>query len=203
MATRKVKEPSYLYNDQAVAQLARQYVEGVEKSVSVGESYLKVLVAHSQEQLKSAPGAATQDAMLGAVTAAHARLYGIILQAVASEADAKERNRRTNFARTSKADITSWLRAGYKLSTLNPATVSKDQLRKQTVARRSPPTFAQQLEAARARVVTLLKELAEQDAEAAREQSIVIQQVLRQEFEPVKQLTRRTRKVGEMVLHPH
>lgn len=194
--------------------MARQYLEGADRVASVNESYLKVLVAHSQKELKASK-TASQEAMIGAVTAAHERLYNVILAAVITPdieheddlesteraARARERNRRSNFARSAKSVLVNWLRAGHKLSALDPASANKEQMQREY--KPAQQSTADQIQSAQAKLFKLLRQLAAEDPGAARERLAEVEAQLAQALPPMKAVVRGSRKVGEITLNPH
>ena len=115
-------QKAYLATDAQVATLAKEYVTNADGADKARGTYLRILVAHSLRELqKGSHKRHTQAESLGAVEAAHAHLYAVIVEAVLTpdvkpDPDAsteerdrrtKERNRRTTFARTSKAALTA------------------------------------------------------------------------------------------------
>lgn len=202
----------YIVTDAALATLARDYVDGVSRADTVRGSYLRVLVAHSKRALRSVKNNA-----LEAVEQTHLHLYGVVLKAIttpdleavegliAEERDrrTRERNRRSNFARTAKSTLIAWIKAGGQLNTLKPGTVTKDALQAAYATVRAGPANARErwvrLES---RVEALLKTLLDDDLEAAQELADSLQAKIAAAVQP-KQLTRSKKKVGEMTLHPH
>lgn len=109
--------------------------------------YLKCLVATTQAELgeeirlRSAakPGkiAAEQTALdLGALQKVHERFYAAVLRGL-SDVPAKERNSRSNFARTAKSSLFTWMKAGFDIRDIAPARVSKSALQLQRAGKRA------------------------------------------------------------------
>lgn len=203
----------YLVTDAALAALARDYMDGITRADTVRGSYLRVLVAHSKRALRSVKDA------LEAVEQTHLHLYGVITNAVttpdiepaegliAEERDrrTRERNRRTNFARTAKSTLVSWIRAGGELKTLNPKEVTKDKLQ-ELYAQARPPDRKSTWERLETRVEDLLKKLVEDDLDEAQALVNSLQAKINAVIAPEagrKPVASRKKKVGELVLHPH
>lgn len=207
---------NFLATDAQVATLAREYVQSADGTARASGTYLQYLLAHTQAELAKSPHKRhTQADSVGALAAAHARLYAVVVEAtvtpdVVADPDAtkderdrrtKERNRRTVFARTSKADLTAFIKAGGRLATLTPATVTRDELRRfARAARAGPATLPDRVTAAAERLQTLVRQLAEEDAAAAREAVDELSTELSAIVTPPKQM-RGTRKVGNITLH--
>src|SRR6185437_4599426 len=92
-----------------IRKLACQYADGKKTAVTARGQYFRALVETSQMELD---GTADQAAQRTAVRAVHRRFYAIVEEAIASDEVlleagiprkriGKERNRRTNFARSS------------------------------------------------------------------------------------------------------
>lgn len=206
----------YLATDAQVASLAREYVTSANGAEQARGTYLRILVAHSLRELhKGTHKRYSAAESLGAVETAHAHLYAIVVEAtmtpdVVPDPDAsdierkrrtKERNRRTTFARTSKAALTGFVKAGGRLSTLTPEEVNRDTLTQfARAAREGPASLPDRVRSTVERLETLVKQLAEQDIEAAREAVDALRIELQAIVTPPKRM-RGSRKVGEMTLH--
>lgn len=209
-------QKAYLATDAQVASLAKQYVTNADGAEQARGTYLRILVAHSLRELqKGAHKRHTAAESLGAVEAAHAHLYGVVVEAVLTpdvapnpEASKEERarrtlerNRRTTFARSSKADLTGFVKAGGRLSTLTPESVTRDALRRVVrAAREGPAALPDRVKATVERLEGLVKQLAQEDLEAAREIVDGLKMELRAIVTPPKRM-RGTRKVGDITLH--
>lgn len=127
--------------------LARETVDGRQKTIAARGAYFRALVETAQADLG---GKAGQEGQLAAVRAVHKKFYPIVLEAVTTPDIAKsdkapkperirrglERNRRSNFARSAYGTIRRWLRAeGHDLMKLDPEKVTKSQLLNE-----APPT---------------------------------------------------------------
>ena len=171
----------YLVTDATLADMARDYVEGTARADRVRGGYLRILVAHAQRHSGDAKRL-TGEAALNAVEEVHAHLYAVILRAIttpdiAPEEDlateerarrAKERNRRSTFARTAKTTLTQFIKAGGRLTTLDPKTVTKDSLQAVYASERTTESnLTRRIEQAEERMEALVKRLAAEDAKAA------------------------------------
>lgn len=222
----------YIASKPALLALAKRYAEGIDQTEGVRGTYLRILVAHSKRELETqGVKRATTDIALGAVQAAHDQLYPIVLQAITTEditpdeeADAeetrrrtRERNRRSTFARTSKTTLTRAIQAGERLAALDPATVTKEMLQaRYAQVRAGPGSTVERITRVETTLETLIKELAQEDAEAAAVRVADIQKRLRAAVkhpEPAqpeatasqapRQLIRGRKKVGELTLTAH
>jgi hypothetical protein len=171
---------NFLFDDAAIAALARDYATGVGRADTIRGTYLRVLVAHAQQELTTTR--VTLPATIAAIERADSHLYAIVKESVTTVdiADAEglepaearrralERNRRSNFARTAKSTLVNWTRTGGKLRSIDASTVTKDQLR---VAHDGDAPTSLDARAARieARVERIVKELAADSMERARD----------------------------------
>lgn len=214
MKTYDIAKHGYLVNEAALTDLARRYADGIEASDGARATYLQVLVAHTKQELGKAKNP-TQPQQLSAIDETHGKLYAIVLDAITttdlapdddlpkeeSKRRSRERNRRSTFARTSKSALRRWVEAGGKLSSLEPATVTKESLR--------TPRAAVQMDVdaviARAQetLERALKVVVVQDADAAQELVNDIQQRLQAVVTPPKPLTATRQRVGSLTLTPH
>jgi hypothetical protein len=208
-------QKGYLATDTQVATLARDYVTNANGAEQARGTYLRILVAHSLRELsKSSSKRVTTAEALGAVETAHAHLYAVVVEATltpdvapdpeASDEERKrrtqERNRRTTFARTSKSALVGFIKAGGRLVTLTPEDVTRDALTHfARAAREGPATLPDKVRATADRLGTLLKQLAEEDPEAARELVDALSTDMQVIVSPPKRMTG-TRKVGNITL---
>lgn len=215
MAPQTLAKSGYIASDATLKTLAQNYVSGSDAADEVRGVYLKVLVAHSLREAQNLSNKRiTQADAQGAVAAAHALLYAIILDAVTTPdvaADdgvdkderrrrSKERNRRTTFARTAKSTLLGFVKAGGRLATLEPATVTKEQLRTfAQQARQGPKAVVDQIKAARSRLEKLLATLKETDPEAAQEEVDTTGTTLQAIVTPPKPM-RGTRRLKDVTL---
>lgn len=214
MATQASK--GYLATDAQVASLAREYVASATGAENARGMYLRILVAHSLRELHKSPHKRYSTAeALGAVETAHAHLYAVVVEATltpdvapdpdASDAERKrrtaERNRRTGFARSTKADLTGAIKAGERLAGMSPETINRDTLRQAIrAARAGPKALPDRVASTVERLEALMKQLAGEDLEAAREVAQNLQIELQAIVTPPKRMHGK-RKVGELTLH--
>lgn len=186
----------YLANDATIAALARAYAAGTVAQSSTRGTYLRVLLAHTQTTL-GAPRPALHDArrfatlqpdaiaaQQKALKATHDRLYAIVLDAISSDAlrdsprlkpaersaRARQRNIRSNFARSAAATLRAVSKAGYDLHELGVKDAAKGRLA--ALARKRMPQEhddqpQRRAALATARAVTALEALAGIDHEGA------------------------------------
>lgn len=206
---------NYLATDAQVASLAKDYVQNASGVESARGTYLKIHLAHAlQEIAKGTAKRHTAAETLAAVETTHARLYAVVLEAVTtpdiakaedlspeeSRRRAQERNRRSAFARSSRSELANFIKLGGRLLTLTPETVTRDALRQFIrTARAGPASIHDRLEAAVKRTETILREMTEEDADAARNALDDLQHRLQAVVTPPKRMTGR-RKVGNITL---
>lgn len=89
-------------------------------------SYLQLLVVAVQGALGDERG---KRLTLDAVGAVHESFYATVLGAIGDAVSPVERNRRATFARSACSTLRQYVRAGGRLQSLDPLSVSKVQLR--------------------------------------------------------------------------
>lgn len=125
---------NYVATDAQVEQLAGLVVTGQR----AGGTYLGVLVAHVQQAFSGRGRKPSNEAALAVVDSTHEHLYAHVLKGVGDETMPQpERNRRSTFARTAASDLRYFVQKGGDVRKLDPAAISKAQLRK---VGRSVPT---------------------------------------------------------------
>jgi hypothetical protein len=208
----------YIANEATLTAIARRYVEGVGTTEEVRGTYLRVLVAHSKQELEAAGvKRVTITTAKNAVQRAHDTLYPVVLKAITTpdiapmeEASPEEtrrrtlaRNSRSTFARTSKTTLMRAIEAGERLAGLDPATVTKEALQaRYAQVRAGPGTPQDRIVRLRDTLEKQIQELAKEDAEAAQEavdELVIHLQALVRPPEPMKG----RRKVGELTLQAH
>lgn len=119
--------------------MARDHVAAFDAQNIVQTTYLKALVATAQAELGikirernaslKAVGEPNADQM-AAVAKVQDRFYTVVLRVCTERwpRDSLERNRRSNYARSSYGTLRAWLVAGHDLSTLAPSKVTKAML---------------------------------------------------------------------------
>lgn len=211
----------YLISDAALAVLARDYAASVERAGRVRGTYLSVLVAHSKRELKARRS--TIEQAVEAVERVNEHFYPIILEAVVTPdivisddlsqeeklMRSKERTRRATFARTAKSTLVSAIKAGARLSAMDPAKVTKAGLQQYYAqqAREGPGTVQDRIQRTEDKLEAFVKELAEEDLATATRFVEELQERLETVLdelkpEPTRQMKGR-RQVGELTLHPH
>jgi hypothetical protein len=217
-ASNPVAKTGYIVTDAVLASLTRDYVYGTQQAVQVNASYLRILVAHTQRELeKLGVKRPTQDGSLSTLQLIHDRLYAVILAAVTT-ADiapeegqdkeerrrrAKERNRRSNFARSAKSTLTSYIKAGGKLMSLKVDELTKESLQSAYRADApGPKSLFERIGDTQNKLEAMVKELAASDEDTAQE--FVEQVHLRMaKLVSMKPTVVAKTKIGEIVLHPH
>lgn len=212
------EKTGFLVTDLVLAAMARDYVASADRVGRLRGSYLSVLVAHSKRELKARKY--TQEQAVEAIEKVHAHFYEVILGAVVtpeieiteelskeeSLLRSRERTRRATFARTAKSTLLSAIKAGARLSSLDPAKVTKASLQAvYAQAREGPKTFEEKVARVENRLEELVKQLAEEDRDAAEQLVEELQVRLEAIFQEPKKAVQMKgkRKVGELTLHAH
>lgn len=214
MATAQHK--GYLATDAQVAALAREYVTSANGAEQARGTYLRYLTAHSLRELQKSQHKRHSTAeALGAVEAAHAHLYGVVVEStltpdvVPDPQHSKEernrrtleRNRRTTFARTSKAALVGFIKAGGRLASLTAEEVNRDTLtRFARAAREGPASLPDRARTTGERLLAVVRALMAEDPEAARTLVDGLSVELQSILTPPKRMTG-SRKVGNITLH--
>lgn len=222
----------YLASDATVLAIARRYAEGVDATEEVRGTFLRILVAHSKRELETqGVKRATTELALAAVQRAHDALYALVLKAITTEdiapdedADAeetrrrtRERNRRSTFARTSKATLMRAIEGGARLAAMDPSTVTKEELMtRYGKVRAGPGTTLERINRLQTTLESEMRELAQADPDAAAKAVQELQKALRAILKhpepeqppaaetPVpRPLIRGRKKVGELTLTAH
>lgn len=120
--------------------LVTQYMDAQGVITNARGTYLKVLLGTARAELGMKPRARTlhtakrigvaeiapQEAALQAV---HKRFYALFLAgARAKGLDAREVNKKTNFARSYKSTLRTWVRAGHSLEWLSPFDITREKI---------------------------------------------------------------------------
>lgn len=215
------EKTGFLLTDASLAILARDYAASVERSGRLRGTYLSVLVAHSKRELKARR--ATTEQAVEAVERVNEHFYPIILDAVVTPEIAvteglseeektrrsKERTRRATFARTAKSTLVSALRAGARLSAMDPAKVTKASLQEYYAqAREGPGNVQERIQRTEQRLEDMIRQWAEGDLASAQRFVEELQERLETVLdemkpEPQPRQMKGRRQVGELVLHPH
>lgn len=140
-----VEASNYVATPAQVEQLAAFYWDAVNRSVQVTVSYLRVIIVACQAKLgtKRTRTKVDIEAQQSVLDEVHSTYYAAVLNGVTTPEIAEdfklsrdqqalralERNRRSNFARTAKSAIDSFIRFGGDLRGINALTVTKQQLR--------------------------------------------------------------------------
>lgn len=221
----------YIVSDATLTDLTKSFVHGIEEAESVRGNFFKILVAHSKRALgKWQVKRATTEKALEAVTEAYDHLYAVVLDAVTTPdllpspdvsqeertRRSVERNRRSTFARSAKATLVAAIGAGARLAAMDPATITKEELRRLYAGdggARDSGTVQERVTKAETRLESVLQELAKEDIDEARKRFELMVEKCRmilyaEEAPPdkvpkLRQLTAKRKKVGNMTLHPH
>lgn len=168
----------YVATTQDIEGIVKQYEAAASGLLSARLSYLKCLIATTQHELGVEPrlrqakqpkplDSDTIATHLAAFETVHGKFYAIVLRVLGDTGTAKERNARSNFARSSASTVRSYIKAGRDITLLAAARVTKEALRVESVAGAGQ---AQKPSAKRAavmldRVTDYIAELGEADKE--------------------------------------
>lgn len=173
----------FLATDEQVQLLAGRYSTGLQAQDSVRGCYLKVLTAATIKAAKPAKGKQTE--IMAHLDSVHEGYYALVIKGVTTPdvaddesldqeqrtARSLERNRRSNFARSAKTSLTTYLKAGGDLFRLDPDTVTKRELQTFVTAMRQrsaePGALKHRTELAVTRIEELFRELADEDKPTA------------------------------------
>lgn len=209
----------YIITDDALAAMARDYAAGVRSAGAVRGRYLPVLVAHTRRELdRVGAKRPQQDTVLAAIAAVHDHHYAIILEAISTPdikvvdgldddervRRIKERNRRSNFARSAKSTLVSYVRAGGRVTNLDPAEVTKDKLRQLFApAREGPEPVEERIERVSERLEALVRKMVAEDRDEAEKvvEALHIKLAELVQLRPVPTVRGRMKR-GEVTLHP-
>jgi hypothetical protein len=176
---------THIATDAEIRTMAQHYVDARASGENVRATYLRALAARTIGEIgapvrANAAKAAklTEEARvahLAALEVAHAKLYAIVvdvaersLDGVPSKDRALEKNRRTNFARTARYAVRSYIKAGRDITALAPARITKVGLAiRATPAPRSPKRLRGRVERLSKSFMAALLELGEADSEGA------------------------------------
>lgn len=192
---------NYVLSVAQVAELAKALVSAQQTISGVNTSYLRVVLAGTVQELGSTPRLRAARAALGkideetktrqmaALEAVHSKYYAAILEAVVSEdikdhprlnkderaRRALERNRRTNFARSAKSTLASYIKAGFDINGLVVTSVTKRSIyeaveRTKPKKEVTPDQVSAQFEKVAKDIEGCAENLVESDAERAREE---------------------------------
>ena len=178
-----IEDNGYLADPAQVEQLARDYLSNLDGGNRAAGSYLRILVAGCQVRLnafKRTPGRKDAERVLEEVTDTYypAVLRGITtpevaddptLPAAESTRRARERNRRTNFARTAKSVLARFIRAGGDVRALVVGELTKASLREFSAQNGTTATPLRAVERYGARLHRQVMKLAKSDPQGATE----------------------------------
>lgn len=156
----KIVAANYRPTDGDVEQLAFAASLGL----SSKGTYLRVLAAHVIDANPSKRG------QLGALNAAHAHFYPLVLKGVGGASlESKERERRGTFARTSLSTLRGFVRGGGDVRALDLAAVTKAALRKAFAPSEPADRAERAVSRAHGAVVRAARRLARREPARARE----------------------------------
>lgn len=178
---------NFVATEEQVETLARLNLSGLQQTDSVRGSYLKVLVAGVQKAMKpGARGARKLTEAVEVLAQVHERYYNAVLKGITSPdvaddesldreirtARSLERNRRSNFARSSKSLVNKFVDSGGDIMTINATSVTKAELQSFVLSMRQKlaatgVTLEHRAQLAMTRIEEAARELADEDKDAA------------------------------------
>lgn len=157
---RAIEEANYKPTPAQVEQLAFTVTIGM----SSRGTYLRILAAFVQASVTGKRG------QMGALQKAHAEFYPSVLRGVGGNTlDAKERERRGTFARTSLSTLRGFVRAGGDVRALDLATLTKSALRKVAAPAEAKDRAERSLSRSNGALLRAARRLARRDPARARE----------------------------------
>lgn len=121
-----------------IAAIAKAYSEALDSSANTRGTYLRALIATTQHELGAKPRVrssaedsptldkAAVEIQLAALEQVNANFYEIVLDNVSGSPE--ERNRRSGFARSAVSTVRAYVRAGFDITLLAAARVTKAAL---------------------------------------------------------------------------
>jgi molybdenum-dependent DNA-binding transcriptional regulator ModE len=174
-----LESKDFLASPTDIEKITRDVMQAQATGSSGRASYLKALAAVTRQELgmgavRKHPQPVTHEERArhtDALEAVDKRFYAIVLRTIGDKCSAIERNRRSNFARSARSMLLSWIRAGNDIAALDPARVTKASLVVDTRARRLPSTHILTKQANRyiEHFEGVLEKMAEADEDAAAE----------------------------------
>lgn len=191
---------NYVLSAAQVGELARELFASMQVVTGINASYLRILIAGVQSELGTLRLRAAKGGMgkisdedkakqLAALESVEGQYYVAIVDAIITEDIADnsrlgkeerarrslERNRRTNFARSAKSTVASYIKAGFDIKSISVTTITKRAMYEMVQATKQaepvkPESVAKSLETAGSRVEEIAAQLCDMDAEAARQQ---------------------------------
>lgn len=143
---------NYVATPADIVAIAKAYSEAVDVGGQNRANYLRALVGTTQSELGAKPRLrASSEAeptldkeavrvQMAALDAVHERFYEIVLHAVSGNAE--ERNRRSNFARSAVSTCRAYVRAGFDITALAAARITKAALAAMVPVRKPRPVGA-------------------------------------------------------------
>jgi len=126
-----IEKRHYVATTAQVAQLATAQYSGAQASAAGGLCYMRVLYATLMHELgidKKHARLPSSESQMAALNTLQTTYMRAIVEAIATDCDALERNRRTNFARTAKSTLARYIKADGDLRALKVTTLTKASL---------------------------------------------------------------------------
>lgn len=173
----EIVNAKYLATPDQVQALARAHCNASNDVSEGSRTYLGILVALVQKRAKRSSKAA--DDVVAVFENLAAQIYQDVIAGVSEPGiERSEISRRATFARTAASTLRSYLTAGLPLRDLDPATVSKAQLRKLVVPPEPVERSSRIMSRAMRSVRSVVDRLAKTDrARAMRELTTMINQL--------------------------
>jgi hypothetical protein len=176
-----LESKNYVASNDDIQTITRTVLDGATAVDTGARSYLRALIATTQEAIEGRPrqhavkrpklADVAVKAQLTALDATHERFYKIVLATCAAAgAKGKVLNQRSNFARTALYAVRTYVRAGNDITALAPARTSKASLMVAGRAKVKPATpkrLTTRAEKQAGLLVSTLATLAQADKDAA------------------------------------
>lgn len=136
-----IESKKYVANVEDIRKLTRENVDAEQNLASTRKLYFQALVGTTRAELVPGKSSSREQALV--LRAVHDRFYVGVLEVINVKDSPRvgpderkrrtaERNAKSNFARSAFGTIRRWLMADHDITTLNPATLTEQQLRKET-----------------------------------------------------------------------
>lgn len=172
-----IAKAHYVATDPQVEQLAARHWENASATEVANATFLRITVARVHSLVGTTRRKLPEQSALEALENAYLPLYEAVLRGVVTtdiadnpklerrerQLRALERNRRSAFARSTKATLVAYVKAGGDVRTLDVDTVTKGALRKFVADEREPTTPLERFQRARAQMLKALIDMAKEN----------------------------------------
>lgn len=169
--------------EQDIETLTTDYIQAKKVDKSTGDTYLKYLIGTVQAEIP-VDDLENKSKHFDVLEIVSGRFYAVVLRCLPNDVDAEEKNRLSNWARSSKSTLKRWmLEEGNNIITLDPGSTSKRQLiaavPRGELRPLTLPVFERRAEALASQIEALTERIADkQKQSAAKALEDVLQRVI-------------------------